>query len=459
MKKYIGSRQFYKMVLMVAIPVMIQNGITNFVSLLDNIMIGQVGTEQMSGVAIVNQLIFVYNLCIFGLVSGASIFGTQFYGKGDYEGMRNSFRFKIITCIALSGIGIMILYQFQNELISLYLHEGNTKGDIAAALYHAKEYLAVLLISLVPFAISQAYSNTVREMGKTIMPMVAGIIAVVINMVLNYILIFGKLGLPALGVQGAAIATVIAKFVECGIIVMWIHIHSNQNKFIIGAYRSLIIPSHLIKQILIKGAPLMVNEALWASGMAITMQCYSIRGLDVVAGMNISTTISNMFNIVFIALGGSVAVVIGQLLGANKMEEAKDSATKLIFFSVVSCIFVGIIMAFVAPLFPAIYNTSNDVKYLAKSFILVSALCMPINAFTHASYFTLRSGGKTIITFLFDSVFVWLISIPTAYLLSRYTGIHIIYVYLICQLMDIIKCLIGYILVKKGVWLENIVTE
>lgn len=459
MSKFIGDKKFYKMVLMVAIPVMIQNGITNFVSLLDNIMVGQVGTEQMSGVAIVNQLMFVYNICIFGIVSGASIFGTQFFGKGNYEGMRNTFRFKIITCTIMSAVGILIMYGFRTELISLYLHDGNTTGDIAIALAEAKKYLSIMVICMVPFAFSQAYSSTLREMGKTVVPMVAGIVAVFINLVLNYILIFGKFGAPALGVEGAAIATVIAKFIECGIIVVRVHSHSSENKFIQGAFRNFAIPPQLVKQILITGAPLMINEALWASGMAIIMQCYSIRGLEVVAGMNISSTVSNMFNIVFIALGSSVAVLVGQLLGANKMKEAKETATKLIFFSFVSCIFVGIIMAIVAPIFPAIYKTSDEVKYLATRFIMIAALCMPLNAFTHASYFTLRSGGKTIITFLFDSAFVWVVSIPMAYFLTKFTGIHIIYVYLICQMTEVIKCAIGYILVKKGVWLENIVVE
>lgn len=459
MSKFIGDKKFYKMVLTIAIPVMIQNGITNFVGVLDNIMIGQVGTEQMSGVAIVNQLMFVYNICIFGIVSGSSIFGTQYFGKGNYEGMRNTFRFKIVSAILFAMIGMFVLFNFQTELISLYLHKGSDAGDVSVALAEGKKFLNILIFSMIPFAFSQAYSNTIREMGKTIVPMIAGITAVLINMVLNFILIFGNFGAPKLGVEGAAISTVIAKFIECGIIVISVHSHASENKFIIGAYRSIAIPSQLVKQIIIKGAPLMINEALWASGMAIIMQCYSIRGLEVVAGFNISTTITNMFNIVFIALGSSVAVVVGQLLGADKMKEAKETATKLIFFSVVSCIVVGIIMAIVAPLFPAIYKTNSEVKYLASRFIMIAALCMPLNAFNHASYFTLRSGGKTIITFLFDSVFVWVVSIPMAYILTRYTGLHIIVVYLICQTSEIIKCAIGFILVKKGVWLQNIVVE
>ena len=458
-KRLIGNKKFYKMVLVVAIPMMIQNGITNFVSLLDNIMVGQVGTEQMSGVAIVNQLLMVFNICIFGAVSGAGIFGAQFYGCGNHKGVRNAFRFKLLTCIGLLIIGLVVFITLDDNLISLYLHKSSEIGNIENTLYYAKEYLAVMLLGLLPFTISQSYSSTLRETGETILPMKAGIIAVLVNCLFNYILIFGSFGAPKLGVVGAAIATVLARFVEMGIIVIWTHRHQNQNKFIVDVYRDFKIPGALAGQITIKGMPLLVNEALWASGMAALMQCYSLRGLEVVAGLNISTTIANVFNIVFIAMGSAVAIIVGQLLGAGKMEEAKETDAKLIFFSVVSCIAIGLIMAIIAPFFPRMYNTTEDVKSLARNFILISALCMPLNAFTHAAYFTLRSGGKTWITFLFDSVFVWVVCVPVAYFLSRYTTLPIIPLYLACQLLEIIKCTIGYILVKKGVWIHKFVDE
>ncbi|MDK2808570.1 MAG: hypothetical protein PWP24_1306, partial [Clostridiales bacterium] len=169
--------------------------------------------------------------------------------------------------------------------------------------------------------------------------------------------------------------------------------------------------------------------------------------------------IANVFNIVFIAMGSAVAIIIGQLLGAGKMEEAKDTDRKLIFFSVVSCVFIGILMSTIAPFFPKVYNTTDEVKNFATYFILISALCMPLNAFTHASYFTLRSGGKTIITFIFDSCFVWTFSIPVAFSLTHYTQWNIVLIYLCCQLLEIMKCIIGFVLVKKGVWIHNIVME
>jgi len=459
MKKFIGNKAFYKMVLAIAIPIMIQNGITNFVSLLDNIMVGMVGTGQMSGVAIVNQLIFVFNVSIFGIVSGAGIFGAQFYGSGKHDGVRHTFRFKFLCCLLLSVVAVIIFYFYGEELIYMYLHGEEKGGDLSVALINGRKYMLVMMLGLLPFGIEQAYTSTLRECGETVIPMKAGIVAVLVNLVLNYILIFGKFGAPVLGVVGAGIATVVARYIETVIVIVWTHKHKKRFPFIEGAYKSMHIPAGLIGKIFVKGTPLIVNEALWASGMAMLMQCYSIRGLTAVAGLNISNTIGNVFNVVYIALGVSVSIIVGQLLGAGKMEEARDTDTKLIVFSVASCAVMGTILAIVAPLFPMIYNTTDEVKNLAVQLIRVLALLMPMNAFMNVSYFTLRSGGKTVITFFFDSVFMWVASIPAAYLLSRYTQIPIVPLYFMCQMVEIIKCIIGFVLVKKGVWIQNIVLD
>lgn len=459
MRRLIGDKNFYKMVLVIAVPIIIQNGITNFVGLLDNIMVGQVGTDSMSGVAIVNQLLFVFNLCIFGGVSGAGIFTAQFFGQKNDEGVRDTFRFKLVICgiiIVLAGI---ILARYGKELIGVYLHEGSSSGDLITTLRYGESYLRIMLVSLLPFALTQAYSSTLRETGETVVPMNAGISAVFVNLVLNYLLIFGKCGMPRMGIEGAALATVVARCVECMVVVIWTHQHREKNKFIQEVYKNFKIPLGLTKKIIVKGMPLLANEAFWAAGMAILMQCYSVRGLSVVAGLNIANTIANLFNIVYIALGSAVAIIVGPLLGAGKMEEAKSTAYKMIFFSMCCCLGLGAIMALLAPLFPAIYNTTEEIKQLATSLIRISALCMPMYAFLHATYFTIRSGGKTMITFLFDSVYLWAISIPLAFVLAYYTGVGILGIYAMCQMMDLLKCSIGYLLLKRGSWLHNLVAE
>lgn len=456
--RFIGDKQFYKMVLTVAVPIMLQNGITNFVGLLDNIMVGQIGTEQMSGAAIVNQLIFVYNLCIFGGVSGAGIFTAQYFGQNDTEGVRNTFRFKLWMAALLTAITIMLFLTAGSSLIQMYLKGEASSTDAAATLMYGRQYLMIMLIGLPAFMLGQVYASTLRECGETVLPMKAGIISVLVNLVFNYLLIYGKFGFPKLGVQGAAIATVLSRYVEVLIIVIWTHHHKEKNAFTEGLYHTLKVPAFLVKKILTKGTPLLLNETLWAAGMAMLTQCYSVRGLNVVAGLNISNTINNVFNIVFIALGDSVAIIVGQLLGAGDMKRARDTDNKMIAFSVACCTAAALVMLIMAPVFPRFYNTNAEAKLLAKQFIMVTAIFMPQNAFLHACYFTLRSGGKTIITFLFDSVFIWCVSVVIAYTLSHFTALPVIAIYTLVQAGDIVKSVVGFILVKKGIWLQNIVS-
>ncbi len=455
---FIGDRAFYKMVLLIAVPIMVQNGITNFVGLLDNIMIGQIGTEQMSGVAIVNQLLFVYQLCLFGAVSGAGIFTAQYFGQKNPEGVRHTVRFKLWIVMVITLITVLLFLLTGDSLISVYLQGDGTAESAAATLYYGRQYLAIMLPGLIPFALMQVYSSTLRECGQTVLPMKAGVIAVFVNLVLNYILIYGKLGLPALGVQGAALATVASRIVEAAVVLIHTHTHREENPFVEGLYATLKVPANLMTKIIAKGTPLLLNETLWAAGIAMLTQCYSTRGLSVIAALNISNTINNVFNIVFIALGDSVAIIVGQLLGAGKMKEAKDTDTKMIAFSIFSCTLVALVMLVLARFFPLLYKTDGEVRALAARFIMITALFMPQNAFLHASYFTLRSGGKTVITFLFDSVFVWCVSVPIAYALSRFTALPVLAVFVFVQMGDWIKCVIGFVLVKKGVWLQNIVS-
>ena len=458
-RSYIGDKAFYRRLSAVMLPILIQQLITNFVSLLDNLMVGQVGTEPMSGVAIVNQLLFVYNLCIFGGLAGAGIFTAQFYGKGDEEGLRSTVRVKLWFALLAVAACLGIFLLFGERLISLFLHQGSEDLDLTATLHYAKDYLAVMLVQTIPFALAQVYSSTLRETGETVLPMRAGIAAVLVNLVFNYILIFGKLGAPALGVVGAAVATVLSRFVELSIILFWTHRNSRRAPFAVGLYRTLRVPGKLLRQILILGAPLLLNELLWSGGMTVLNQCYSLRGLEVVSAFNISSTVGNLFFCAFIAMGNSISIIVGQILGAGELERAVDEDRKLVFFSLVLSIAVGGLMALVAPLIPQIYNTTPTVKALAVKLLLVYACMMPLFSYTNSCYFTLRSGGKTVITFVFDSLFVWVFSIPVAFVLSRWTEMKIVSMYLIVEMLNLIKCGIGFVLVRNRSWVVNLVED
>ena len=455
MSKYFGDRQFYKRVIAIVLPIVIQQLITNFVSMIDNIMVGQVGTYPMSGVAIANQLIFVFNLCIFGAISGAGIFGAQFFGDGNHEGVRQAFRYKLWISVGITLAAIGIFLAWDTPLISSYLN--GTAQENAMTLGFAKEYLAVMLIGLLPYALTQIYASTLRETGQTFVPMLAGLIAVGVNLLFNYILIFGKFGAPALGVVGAAIATVISRFVELIIIVVWTHANAWRNIFAQGLYKTLLIPRKIVWMITKKGAPLLANEALWSMATATLLQCYSVRGIDVVAAYNINSTITQLFNVIALAMGNAIAIMIGQLLGAGEMERARDQNRKLITFGVLLGVGVGVVMAACSGLFPLLYDTGDDIRAMAGGFILIAAAYLPVLSFVHSAYFTLRSGGRTGVTVLFDCVYSWLVYVPVAYLLSSHTALPILAVVAIVQGTDLLKASVGAMLLKKGIGLRNIV--
>ena len=455
--KYIGDRAFLRRVLYVALPIMVQNAITTFVSLLDNVMVGQVGTAQMSGVAIVNGILFVFNMCVFGAVSGPGIFTAQFFGNRDHEGVRHTFRYKILIVLALTVLGWAIFLFGGGWLVDLYLKGEGEAAAIAATKNYAMQYLSIMMISMLPFALCNAYSGTLRETGQTVVPMVASCVAVGVNLSLNYVLIFGAFGLPALGANGAAIATVTARFTELAVVAGWTHRNREKNPFIVGAYRTLRIPRALFKTINIKGLPLLVNEFLWAYGMAFLNQCYSLRGFDVVGAMNITRVLTDLSSVAFMAMGMSVGIIVGQLMGSGATEEeVRDADRKIITIAVLVCFIFGSLMAAFSGLFPKLYDTEDSVRKLATQLICVGAGIMPFNAYTTSAYFTLRSGGKTMVTFLFDSLFVWVVIVPIAFCLSRFTAVPIVPLYIICQGTDLLKCGLGWYMIKRGDWIQNL---
>jgi len=456
---FIGDREFYATVFALVLPLIVQNAITHFVNLLDNIMIGRVGTPQMSGVAIANQLIFVFNLTLFGGLSGAGIYGAQFFGAGNHEGLRNTVRFKFWTVAVTLTVAIAVFSTFGDQLISLYLTGEGDAAERAAMLKFGRSYLRIMLLGLLPFSLSQVYGGTLRETGETLLPMKASLAGVFTNLCLNYILIYGKLGFPALGVEGAAIATVIARFVELSIIVVYTHRQRCRFLFVEGLYQTIRIPKNLAFNIIKKGTPLLVNELFWSLGVTTLVQIFSTRGLNVVAGLNIASTVTNLFNVVIFSMGAAVAVMVGQALGANDIPRAKQTAWRLIFFNVCVCVVVGGVLAALSPVIPYIYNTTADVRRLASSFMQTNAIYMAFNAVSHCTYFTIRSGGKTFLTFLFDSVYTWVVFVPFTYALTHFTSLNIFILYPVCYSVDIVKCIIGIIIVKAGHWAQNMVSD
>lgn len=451
------NREIFGRALSLAVPMMIQNGITNAVSLVDNVMVGKLGTEAITAVSIAGQLIFVFSLAVFGGLSGPGIYGAQYYGQKNSEGFQSTVRIKHIIGLGVLVLGLLAFIFGGEFLIELYLKGESKDIDPVLTMELAKSYLGIMLWGLPPFVLTQIYAGSLRETGASLMPMAAGVVSVAVGVAGNYLLIYGKFGFPQLGVKGAAIATVLSRVVEMLIVISITFIRRKKHSFVIGLYKTMRIPRENAPKIIKKSLPIFLNEFLWAGGMAALTQCYSIRGLDVVAGLNISNALCNLLNVVFIALGNAVGILIGQTLGASRYKEAKNEAFSLMWFTGGVSFILTVILISIAGVFPNLYDTTDTVRNYATFFIVITALFFPLQGFLNALYFTLRSGGKTLVTFLFDSVFSWAVSVPMALLLCNLTSLPILAIFAIVQAADFIKVTIGYILIKKGVWISNLV--
>lgn len=455
LKKLFGDRAFYRRTLAIAAPMIIQNAVTNLVNLLDNVMVGALGTEQMSGTSIVNQFVFIFNLAIFGAISAAGIFTAQYNGKGDDDGVRYTMRAKLVICGVIGIVGIAVFSLFGSQLISSFLHEG-TEGDLVSTLHYGEEYLALLIIGFIPFAISQAYASTLRETGETVLPMISSVASVLTNFVLNGVLIFGLFGVPALGVVGAAVATSVSRFVELAILVAWTHKNTARCRFAKGLFSSLSVPSALIRQIGVKGLPILANEMMWSLSVTIRNQCYSTRGLDVVAALNITMTLLNLLSVAYFALSNSVGIIMGNMLGAGRIEEAKEENRRLLIFAAEAGVVMMLVQLSLSSLFPLIYNTTDAVRSMAADMIALAALSMPLAALATSCYYTIRSGGRVIITLLFDSVYAWVVMMPVAASLAYFTSLPILPLMALVMVAENLKILPGLILVWRGGWAKKL---
>ena len=219
------------------------------------------------------------------------------------------------------------------------------------------------------------------------------------------------------------------------------------------------MPKGLIFRILPTASPLMVNEILWSLGITLINRFYSSRGLNAVAALNINGTAWNLFCVIMFAMGSAVSIMVGQRLGAGKIDEARDVDRKLIFLTEVMYVTIGLLMILAAPLVPRLYNVSDEVRELTRQLLVIDGFALPIHSFAHVTYFTIRSGGRTVITFFFDAVYTWVVTVLLAFVLTRFTDWPIVQIYACVQFIDILKVVIGLLMLRSDFWARNVVNE
>ena len=457
-KKFIGDKSFYKRVLAISLPIMLQNALANFVNTLDNLMVGALGTESMSGVSIANRFIFIFNLLIFGVMAAGGVFTAQYHGAKNEEGVKNTFKLKLLLGLLLSSLAIVLFLALDDELITAFLHESTDESiSLEQTLAHAKTYLHIYLIGIIPYVIDQAYASTSRETGNTVVPMYSAFISIGTNFIFNALLIFGICGFPALGVAGAAIATVISRFAAFIYNAVVMHVKSGDFYFTRGVYKSFRIPSKLLYGIAVKGLPIIFNECLWSMAVTMQNQAFSVRGIDVVAAFNISENLVFLLSVVYMSLNSAIAIIVGAELGAGEIEKGRDTSYKMMAFSFASAVALCLFMIALSPIFPHLYDTTDGVRHLATELIIIAAIFSPIASLSHSMYFVLRTGGAVFSTAAMDSGFMWVIAVPAANLLVHFTPFNIITIYALARLLEVLKVAFGGFLISRGTWSKQLV--
>lgn len=448
MKRFLFDRKFAKMVILIAAPLMLQQLISVSVNLVDNLMVGSLGDAALGAVASANKYYMIASFSIEGLTAAAGVFIAQFFGAKDQKHMQQAFATMLIVgFIIITGFSLLAMFS-PETIMNYFTHDANIIGL-------AKQYFAIAVFSYFPIAITTSFYYAARAIGETKIPLYISSLAVVINAVLNYIFIFGKFGFAAMGIEGAALATVCARVIELLLVLYALRINSFMFKFPI--HHLFQIEKQIVTHILSKAAPLTLNELMFSFGLATLYKFQSTRGSMVMSGLSISSTVADLFFTLFIGLSVASNVFISTHLGANELEKAKENAYKLIGFSMVVSLIFSCMMYATTYMIPYLYrHVSAESLAVARTVLTVQACVLWIYTINAQNYFILRAGGDMRNTLLMDSGFMWVINIPIVACVTYFTNVGYIAIYIVGQLVDLLKLGISYRLVRKENWVKNL---
>ena len=444
------DRQFFRGLFALAIPIMLQNLINSLVNMLDTIMIGRLGTVEIAAVGLGNNLFFLYNMFLFGICSGGAIFTAQFWGKGDIPGIRKNMGFCMTLNLITAAFFTLAAALIPEKLIGFYSRD-------EAVILAGAVYIKTLSPSFIPYAISMVFILTLRSVEKVRLAIVVTVIALSINAVLNYLFIFGAGPIPAMGVKGAAVATVISRAVECSILVIVSYIRRYAPA---GSLAELFgFNRYYARQFFRVTFPVIINEMLWSFGITMQNVIFARTGTDAIAAFNITGTVSQLTWVLFIGLGNGVAVMIGKKIGEHDEKTARDYASRISRFAPLLAIGSAVVLFLISRLLPLVFNVNPDTLLTAARMFIILCCTYPFRAFNMSMIIGIcRAGGDTVFCVVYDLVFMWLISLPLAALAGFVLKAPVIIIYFCIVMEEPFKATLGFWRLKSGKWLHNVTT-
>ena len=455
-KGLFGPAKFYKSALAIAVPIMLQQLIQSLVSLVDNFMVSGLGDISMSGVNVAGQVMFVFMVFVNAICMSAGIFMTQFFGARDQRGMQQAFRFKLAVGLAAFLPYLLVCLVFPRPVLSLMLI-GNTQAE--PILDEAVRYIRIMFLVGIPMTVSVCIASSLRDMGQVKAPLVVTVIATLTNTLFNWLLIYGNLGFPALGVAGAAWATVIARVLEL-IIFLTLYIRSKP-QFAVRLRDLFRIDGKLFRKILKASALVLFCEMVWVLSETITTALYNGRGgADVVSGMASSFAIANLYFVAFSGVYSATGVLLGKTLGAGQLDQARREKTWLLSGSALFGLLMtgfGFATTLIVPLvFGRLSDSAIDI---CRSMVGTMSLFMPAWVYMNTQQAVARAGGDTQMGAITDAGLTIFVMLPMVFLLAHFTDVGPVILYCGVKLVDVVKLVIFHFWLKKERWLQNLTVQ
>jgi len=456
MRRYFGSLSFYRQALMIGVPVMLQSLIQSLVSLVDNFMVAGLGDVKMSGVSIAGQILFVFMVLSNAICAAGGIYMTQFSGAKDRAGMRQALRFKFYLIGAFIALYLLVCFAFPRQILSLMVI-GNAEAE--AILDVGVEYMRLMGFMGVPFCVSVVLATSMREIGQVRVPLVISVIGTLVNTGLNWVLIYGNLGAPRLEVRGAAYATLIARFVEMALYV--IYVLRNPQPFMGKRGEKLPTDWKLFGDILRRGWLMLFSEVLWVISETITTAVYNGRGgADVVSGMSAGWAIVNLLFVSFGGINTATSVIIGKTLGQGQLDEARRQSRWMLSAAVVFGLFMTLMGALVTLLTPLVFGHLSPVAQgICRDLVLLVSLYMPLWVYSNVQFSIARAGGDTVMGAVVDGCVTLAVVIPGILLLARLTDWGPVAMYGALKLTDFVKITVAHLWLKKEKWVKNLTVQ
>lgn len=439
----------FKSLFVIALPIILQNLMQSTVNMLDTLMVGQLGSVEIAAVGLGNQIYMLLNMVLFGISSGGAIFIAQFWGKKENSGIWKMegvmFSFSMVIALIFTFASVF----FPKFLIGLYSKDFHVI-EIGA------RYLRIVAFSFPFFAMSFAFSMALRSTEHVKLPMVATMISLVLNAILNYLLIFGIGFFPSLGIVGAAIATCISRIVEC--FILFIVAYSKKYEVASSVKNLFSFTLFEVRKFIKIAFPVIINEAIWGLGTSMHSLIMGRTSTEAISAFNITGTISQITWVFFIGVGNAAGIIIGKKIGEGNETEARKYANTLSWFMPVMAIFIGLLLIPISKFLPFMFNVEANILVQAKMMLMILMCCYPLNAFNMCWVVGIcRAGGDTVFAAIIDVCFMWIIAIPLAACVAYFTNVqpYIIYICLLSE--QIFKAIVGFYRIKSGKWLHNVV--